>query len=108
VALTTEGAGIERVAFGRGYNVWIMGIDGTWRRSCVLKAVSNSEAELELEGSIEGLNLKEFFLLLSSTGLAYRRCELIRVNGSEIDVRFLKTKNKSGRPSGGRDDRLNS
>ena len=35
---------------------------------------------------------KEFFLLLSSTGLAYRRCELVRVNGTEMDVSFLKGK----------------
>jgi hypothetical protein len=103
--VASETGGPERVSFGRGYHVWIMGIDGTWRRNCVLKAVSAVDAELELEGSIEGLNLKEFFLLLSSTGLAYRRCELIRVNGSEIDVRFLSTRNKSVKASG-RDDRV--
>jgi hypothetical protein len=103
--VASESSGPERVSFGRGYNVWIMGIDGTWRRNCVLKAVSAVDAELELEGSIEGLNLKEFFLLLSSTGLAYRRCELIRVNGSEIDVRFLSTRNKSVKPAS-RDDRM--
>jgi hypothetical protein len=96
--MATENTGPERVAFGRGYNVWIMAIDGTWRRNCVLKAVSAIDAELTLDGSIEGLNLKEFFLLLSSTGLAYRRCELVRVNGSEIDVRFLNTKAKNGKP----------
>jgi hypothetical protein len=90
MAVETTGPG--RVTFGRGYNVWIMAIDGTWRRSCLLKAVSASDAELTLEGSIEGLNLKEFFLLLSSTGLAYRRCELVKVNGAEIDIRFLSTK----------------
>jgi len=101
-----ESTSPERVSFGRGYNVWIMGIDGTWRRNCVLKAVSSVDAELELEGSIEGLNLKEFFLLLSSTGLAYRRCELVRVNGSEIDVRFLKARNRSGKGSPSRDDRI--
>lgn len=28
--------------------------------------------------------------MLSSTGLAYRRCELVRVNSSEIGVRFLR------------------
>ncbi|HEY0331897.1 MAG TPA: PilZ domain-containing protein [Rhodopseudomonas sp.] len=95
--MATENTGPERVTFGRGYSVWIMGIDGTWRRNCVLKAVSANDAELTLDGSIEGLNLKEFFLLLSSTGLAYRRCELIRVNGSEIDVRFLKAKSKNGK-----------
>lgn len=89
-----------RVIFGRGYNVWIMAIDGTWRRSCVLKAVSSHDAELILETSIEGLNLKEFFLLLSSTGLAYRRCELVKVNGAQIDIRFLNTKgNKKKSPA---------
>jgi hypothetical protein len=35
------------------------------------------------------LDLKEFFLLLSSTGLAYRRCELVRVAGDQIGVAFL-------------------
>src|ERR1700675_4940074 len=89
----------ERVAFSRGYGVCIMGIDGTWRRDCLLNAVSDTDAILTVEGSIQGLNLKEFFLLLSSTGLAYRRCELVRVNGAEMDVQFLKHKNKKKRPS---------
>jgi hypothetical protein len=35
------------------------------------------------------LDLKEFFLLLSSTGLAYRRCQLVRLAGDEIGVEFL-------------------
>jgi hypothetical protein len=51
-----------------------------------------------VEGSIQGLNLKEFFLLLSSTGLAYRRCELVRVNGTEMDIRFLRGKHAKKRP----------
>ena len=59
----------ERVTFSRGYDVRIMAIDGTWRRSCVLNAISDNDAELTVEGSIQGINLKEFFLLLSSTGL---------------------------------------
>jgi hypothetical protein len=92
--MASENSGPERVTFGRGYSVWIMAIDGTWRRSCTLKAVSANDAELTLEGSIEGLNLKEFFLLLSSTGLAYRRCELVKVNGADIDIRFLKARGK--------------
>ena len=87
----------ERVTFSRGYGVCIMGIDGTWRRDCLLNAISDNDAILTVEGSIQGLNLKEFFLLLSSTGLAYRRCELVRVNGAEIDVSFLKGKNKKKR-----------
>jgi hypothetical protein len=28
------------------------------------------------------------------TGLAYRRCELVCVNGTEIDVQFLEGKHK--------------
>jgi hypothetical protein len=90
--MASENVGTGQVTFGRGHSVWIMAIDGTWRRSCVLNGISATDAELTLEGSIEGLNLKEFFLLLSSTGLAYRRCELVRVNGASIEIRFMKAK----------------
>ena len=92
--MTEEAKGVERVTFTRGYDVCIMAIDGTWRRDCQLNAVSDTDAVLSLEGSIQGLNLKEFFLLLSSTGLAYRRCELVRVNGSQMDIQFIKGKTK--------------
>ena len=92
--MTEDGKGTERVTFSRGYDVCIMAIDGTWRRDCLLNAISDTDAMLTVEGSIQGLNLKEFFLLLSSTGLAYRRCELVRVNGTEMDIRFLKGKNQ--------------
>jgi hypothetical protein len=68
----------------------MMGIDGTWRRNCTIEDVSETGAKLTVEGSVEGLHLKEFFLLLSSTGLAYRRCELAWVNGDQIGVNFLK------------------
>jgi hypothetical protein len=92
--MTDENKAPERVTFSRGYGVCIMGIDGTWRRDCMLNAISDTDAILTVDGSIHGLNLKEFFLLLSSTGLAYRRCELVRVNGAEIDVQFLIGKQK--------------
>ena len=88
----------ERVTFERGIPAQMMGIDGTWRRDCMMEDVSETGAKLTVEGSVEGLHLKEFFLLLSSTGLAYRRCELVRVNGSEMDVQFLKGKNNKRRP----------
>lgn len=80
----------DRVVFGRGVQAHMMGIDGTWRRDCLMEDVSESGAKLTIEGSIQGLHLKEFFLLLSSTGLAYRRCELAWVNGDQIGVNFLK------------------
>jgi hypothetical protein len=92
---------VERVTFSRGYDVCIMAIDGTWRRDCQLNAVSDNDAVLTVEGSIQGINLKEFFLLLSSTGLAYRRCELVRVNGMEMDVQFLKGRNGRKKARGG-------
>jgi len=95
--MAEENRGAERVTFSRGYDVCIMAIDGTWRRDCVLNAISDNDAALTVEGSIQGLNLKEFFLLLSSTGLAYRRCELVRVNGTEMDISFLKAKNAKKR-----------
>jgi hypothetical protein len=78
-----------RVVFGKAIEVAIMGIDGTWRRDCFMLDVSGTGARLRIQDSIEGLTLKEFFLLLSSTGLTYRRCELAWVNGEEIGVRFV-------------------
>jgi hypothetical protein len=92
--MTDDAKRPRRVNFSHGFGVSVMGIDGTWRRECLLTAISDADAVLTVEGSIEGLNLKEFFLLLSSTGLAYRRCELARVNGTEIEVQFLHEKNK--------------
>jgi hypothetical protein len=78
-----------RVDFERGIPVYMMGIDGTWRRDCMMLDVSQTGARLLIEGSLEGLDLKEFFLLLSSTGLAFRRCQMMRVTGDLIGVRFL-------------------
>jgi hypothetical protein len=80
----------RRVAFERGFAAHMMAIDGTWRRTCKLEDVSDTGAKLTIEGSVEGLQLREFFLLLSSTGLAYRRCELAWVNGDKVGVYFLR------------------
>jgi hypothetical protein len=98
--MSEEKKTLDRVTFGRGYDVCIMGIDGTWRRDCLLNAISDNDAVLTVEGSIQGLNLKEIFLLLSSTGLAYRRCELVRVNGSEMDIQFLTAKARKKKAGG--------
>jgi hypothetical protein len=95
----------DRVSFERGLPVHIIAIDGTWRRECTLLDVSASGARLLMSGAIDGLNLKEFFLALSKSGSVFRRCELIRVNGEEIGVRFLerdrkaKTSSKLRQPS---------
>jgi hypothetical protein len=80
----------DRVQFERGIPVYMMAIDGTWRRDCEMIDVSQTGAQLHIEGSLEGLDLKEFFLLLSSTGLAYRRCQLVRVDGDRLGIEFLR------------------
>jgi hypothetical protein len=86
-----------RVEFERGYPANMMAIDGTWRRGCTLMDVSDTGARLMVESSIKGLSLKEFFLLLSSPGLAYRRCQLAWVNGDQIGVTFLSKSLASGK-----------
>jgi PilZ domain-containing protein len=88
----------DRVRFEHKCPVNLMGIDGTWRRNCILLDVSATGARLQVEGTLEILGAKEFFLLLSSTGLAFRRCELIRVDGAEVGVRFVTENRKKGRP----------
>jgi PilZ domain len=87
----------ERVTFERGYSAHMMAIDGTWRRACSLLDISEDGAKIAVEGTVGELHLKEFFLLLSSTGLAYRRCELAWVNGEEIGVNFLQQRKSKKR-----------
>jgi len=72
----------------------MMAIDGTWRRSCIMEDVSSTGAKLTVEGSIKGLKLTEFFLVLSSTGLAYRRCGLAWINGDQLGVSFMRQTSK--------------
>jgi len=84
----------KRIKFDRGIKCRIMAIDGTWQRACVMQDASDHGAKLMISGSIQGLPLQEFFLVLSSTGLAYRRCALVWVNGEDIGVTFLRNDGK--------------
>jgi hypothetical protein len=57
--------------------------------------VSDTGARLSIDaGSIERLQMAEFFLVLSSVGKAYRRCQLAWVNGNQVGVEFLKLTGK--------------
>jgi PilZ domain len=78
-----------RIDFECGIDVHLVAIDGTWRRDCKMSDVSEDGVKLTLNGPMEGLDLKEFFLLLSSTGRAYRRCELAWVNGDQVGLTFV-------------------
>jgi hypothetical protein len=80
----------KRVIFERGHTAAIMAIDGTWRRTCTMLDVSDTGAKLLIEGSLKGLSMSEFFLVLSTRGKAYRRCQLAWVNGNRAGVEFLK------------------
>jgi hypothetical protein len=79
----------QRIRFDHVRSARMVGLDGTWQRECMIDNVSDRGAKLTVDDSIEGLPLQEFFLVLSSTGLAYRRCRLAWVNGDQIGVAFL-------------------
>jgi len=96
-----------RVNFSRGIDVQIVAIDGTWRRQCTMLDASATGARLAPKGSIEGLNLKEFFLLLSSTGAAFRRCGLVWGNDDQISATFLKEEKRVKKRVGGKIDASN-
>lgn len=79
----------ERVEFAKGIPVRMVGIDGTWSRDCLMADASDTGARLTVEGSLAGLEVKEFFLLLSATGLAFRRCRMVRLAGDQIGIEFV-------------------
>ncbi|MGY3609699.1 MULTISPECIES: PilZ domain-containing protein [unclassified Bradyrhizobium] len=82
----------KRVQFEHEYRATLVGSDGTWRRDCILLDVSETGARLRIEGSADVLKTRVFFLLLSTTGLVFRRCELIRLDGSEVGVQFITSR----------------
>jgi hypothetical protein len=92
----------RRVEFSRGFDCQMVAIDGTWCRACVMMDVAAGGARLTVTGSLEGLNLKEFFLVLSSTGIAFRRCGLAWANGDELGVHFLDTQSASKKTEPGK------
>ncbi len=90
--LNGENRKANRVRFDHKHPVNLMGVDGTWRRSCILLDISETGAKIEVEGTVDVLQAKEFFLLLSSTGLAFRRCELVWIDGCNAGIRFVQLK----------------
>ena len=66
----TEKRKAHRVVFEKGFTANMMAIDGTWRRPCTMLDASATGARLAIDGSMEGLTLKEFFLVLSTVGKA--------------------------------------
>lgn len=87
--------GASRVNFERGVAVKILGIDGAWQRECEMLDVSQSGVLLRVQGDLAKLELKEFFLVLSTVGTAHRRCALVWVDGDRIGASFIKDDGKS-------------
>lgn len=78
----------KRVRFEREYRATLVGSDGAWRRDCIVLDISETGARLSMEESPDVLKTREFFLLFSMTGPVFRRCELVRLAGTEVGVRF--------------------
>jgi hypothetical protein len=91
-----DGRKAHRVRMDHKHPVNLMGSDGTWRRSCVLLDISDTGAKIEVEGTLDVLQAREFFMLLSSTGLAYRRCELVWIDGTMKGIHFIKGTDRKG------------
>jgi hypothetical protein len=70
----------------------IVAIDGAWRRLCELQTISPRGADLK--GSLDGVADNEFFLLLWTNGFLCRRCKVVSVNGSEIGIRFVRSRSE--------------
>ena len=84
----------KNVKFEYPVECQIMAIDGTWQKSSKLVEVSDKAGVLTVDTSVAGLSMKEFFLVLSSVGRAYRRCELAWVNGEKLGVNFRREGSK--------------
>jgi hypothetical protein len=80
-----------RITFESGIKGRLIAIDGTWTRGCMVRDISHTGARIVIDGTTQGLELKEFFLLLSTTGTVYRRCRLVRRVGDDIGVEFLRS-----------------
>ncbi len=89
--MTKDRRGAARVKFDRGVSVRILGIDGAWQRECEMLDVSQSGVMLRITDSFAGLELREFFLVLSSVGTAHRRCSLAWVDGDRLGASFIRS-----------------
>jgi hypothetical protein len=92
----------ERVQFGKGFAMKIIAIDGSWYRACDILDVSEEGALLQFHQSLSGLALNEFFLALSSTGVAFRRCRMAWVNGDQMGVHFIRADERAPAKSASR------
>ena len=82
----------DRVQFNHQRPANLMAEDGTWRRASSLIDILETGAKVELEGSTDVLTLRELFLVLSSTGLAFSTYQLVWIDGPVFGVHFVSDK----------------
>lgn len=90
IGMIKDKRGASRVSFERGVGVRMLGIDGAWQRECEMLDVSQSGVLLRVHGDLGKLELKEFFLVLSTVGTAHRRCALAWIDGDRLGASFIK------------------
>lgn len=79
------------MGFARGISVRILAIDGTWQRGCEMLDVSDTGVLLRFTDRRPGLEIKEFFLVLSSRGSAHRRCQVMWLEDDKLGAAFIDT-----------------
>ena len=88
----------ERVEFERGIPVYMMGIDGTWRRDCLMIDVSQTGARLLVEALSNGWtsrNFSSFYLRRVSRIAAANWCAL---TATRLVSSFWRAASPSGNP----------
>ena len=79
----------DRFRFGHGFSMRIMDRLGAWEIPCTIIDVSESGAKLHLDAPADGIDFKDFVLMLAPFGTAHRACELTWRRGDFIRVRFV-------------------
>ncbi len=92
----SERRGAARFVFQESIPARLFGIDGAWCRECRILDISDLGARIRIEWSLQGLQMQEFFLVLSTRGTAHRRCELAWFRGEEIGVKFAVSSRAGG------------
>ncbi|WP_442870125.1 PilZ domain-containing protein [Bradyrhizobium sp. CCBAU 45394] len=65
------------------------GGDGAWQWDCTILDISELGARLRV-GRSPGVLRTRVFLSFSTTGLVFRRCELVRLEAPEVGVRLRR------------------
>ena len=86
--MAAEKRQVKRVVFARGIPLRIIALDGTSYQEVMLLDISDEGARLSVDRALVPSMTKEFFLVLTSSASAYRRCVVIWINGTHVGCGF--------------------